>query len=69
MSAELALKITKDDDPLAWQEARRQGLGGTDMARVMGLSPWGGPLDVYMEKKGLAPKQAPNRFMERGHLA
>lgn len=33
-------------------ELRRRGLGGTDMAAVMGKSPWRDPVDVWMEKVG-----------------
>jgi predicted phage-related endonuclease len=34
------------------QEERRKGIGGTDAAAVMGLSPWRDPVDVWMEKIG-----------------
>lgn len=37
-------------DRSAWLEARRAGIGGSDAAKVMGLSAWGGPLDVYLHK-------------------
>ncbi|MCU0833703.1 MAG: YqaJ viral recombinase family protein [Chromatiaceae bacterium] len=33
-------------------EARRNGIGGSDAAAVLGLSPYRTPLDVYMEKVG-----------------
>jgi len=31
-------------------QARKRGLGGSDAAAVLGLSPWASPLDVYLEK-------------------
>jgi len=31
---------------------RRLGIGGSDVAAIMGLSPWTTPLDVYLEKLG-----------------
>jgi predicted phage-related endonuclease len=34
------------------QEERRTGLGGTDAAAIMGLSPWRDPVDVWQEKAG-----------------
>lgn len=34
-------------------EARKAGIGGSDMAAVLGLSPYKTPLDVYNEKLGL----------------
>lgn len=33
-----------------WLEARAMGLGGTDAAAAMGLSPWRSPLMVYLDK-------------------
>ncbi|MCU0836014.1 MAG: YqaJ viral recombinase family protein [Chromatiaceae bacterium] len=36
----------------AQQDARRHGLGGSDAAAALGLSPYRTPLDVYMEKVG-----------------
>lgn len=33
-------------------DVRRRGLGGTDSAAIMGLSPWRDPVDVWMEKIG-----------------
>lgn len=35
-----------------WLKHRRAGLGGTDVAAVLGLSPWRTPLDVWIEKTG-----------------
>lgn len=42
--------MTRED----WLESRKVGIGGSDAAKVLGLSRWGGPLSVYMEKMGLA---------------
>ena len=33
-------------------EARRHGIGGSDVPAILGLSPWRTPLDVYLEKTG-----------------
>ena len=33
-----------------WLEARRSGVGGSDIAAIIGASPWGGPFSVYAEK-------------------
>lgn len=35
------------DDP----ETRATGYGGTDVARILGLSRFGGPMDVFLEKR------------------
>lgn len=42
---------TTTNDWLAWRNA---GLGGTDVAAIVGLSPWRTPLDVWREKVGLS---------------
>jgi putative phage-type endonuclease len=49
-----------------WLDARRQGLGGSDIAAVMGRSKWRTPLDVYLDKLGEAPELAQNADMRRG---
>lgn len=36
-------------------KARTRGLGGTDAAGILGMSPWSSPLNVYLETIGEAP--------------
>lgn len=43
-----------DPGRLAWLERRRRGIGGTDVAAIMGCSPWASPWSVWAEKVGLA---------------
>ena len=38
-----------DDD---WREQRTKGIGGSDVAAIMGLSPWRTPLELWLEKTG-----------------
>lgn len=33
-----------------WLKIRKLGLGGSDMAAVLGLSPWRSPIDVWLDK-------------------
>lgn len=47
------LVSTKELDREEWLQERRKGIGGSDAAKVLGVSRWGGPLSVYLEKKGL----------------
>lgn len=35
-----------------WLAERRLGIGGSDVAAILGLSKWQTPLDVYLEKRG-----------------
>lgn len=36
---------------------RRNFIGGSDAAAILGLSPWRSPMDVWMEKTGFAPER------------
>jgi putative phage-type endonuclease len=46
---------------------RKHGIGGSEIAAVAGLSPWAGPLDVYLEKTGQT-EDKDNSNMERGRF-
>lgn len=46
--------MTKDKQQ--WLEGRRRGIGGSDVAAVLQLSPWRTPLDVWNDKLGLSPE-------------
>lgn len=50
-----------------WLAERRRFLGGTDMAKILGASEWGGPLDVWLDKvKGV---RSPSKWiMDLGNL-
>ena len=40
---------------LEWLEARRAGVGASDVAGILGVSPWASPWSVWADKVGLAP--------------
>lgn len=40
-----------------WLQGRRQGIGGSDVAAVLGLSPWKTALDVWNDKLGLSEEK------------
>ncbi len=54
------------DRRAAWLEHRKTRITGTDAAKILGLSPFGGPLDVWLEKKGQAPEKVVTNAMESG---
>lgn len=54
--------LTRED----WLAARRTGLGGSDMAAILGVSPWRGPHDVYAEKTGLITDDRQTEAMHWG---
>jgi len=39
----------------AWLEARRLGIGGSDVGAIIGVNSYRTPLDVYLDKTGQAP--------------
>lgn len=47
---------------------RLQGLGGTDVAALVGVSTYRTPIDVYLEKTGEAPAQEQTWRMRLGQL-
>lgn len=64
MSAPAVLARTDPhSDREGWLEARRRGLGGSDIAAVMGMHPFKTPLAVYLDKTGELPDD------EAGHRA
>lgn len=57
--------------PIVATPDRTKFLGGSDAAAVMGLSPWATPVELWMEKTGRRPHEAPTperqRRFDRGH--
>ncbi len=51
MTAQVLVK-TLDMERDEWLEHRRQGIGGSDAAAIMGLNPWRTAMDVWLEKTG-----------------
>lgn len=47
-------------------QARSTGIGGSDVAAILGLSKWKTPLQVYMEKRGELAPQPDNPAMRWG---
>jgi putative phage-type endonuclease len=49
-----------------WLELRRQGIGGSDAATVVGLNPYSSRLWLYADKLGLVPEKEDNESMRQG---
>lgn len=58
--------LTKDMDRESWLESRKNGLGGSDIAAIAGLSRWKSPLAVYLEKTGQYENNETNEAMQIG---
>jgi putative phage-type endonuclease len=52
--------------PQDWHEWRRNGLGGSDIAALVGLSPWASPWSIWAEKVGLVHDDSDNEWQEFG---
>lgn len=61
---------TPDGDRDAWLAQRRLGVGGSDVAAIMGLSPWRGAYEVWSEKSGLteAPDLSAKESVQWGNI-
>ena len=45
---------------------RREGIGGSDVAAILGLSPWKTPVDVYLQKTGILEEDRSNAYTTWG---
>lgn len=50
-----------------WLARRKSGIGGSDMAAILGISPWRTPLNVWLDKTGRAAEQPPTLSQEIGN--
>lgn len=51
---------------LAW---RKQGIGASDVAALIGMSKWASPMSMWAEKMGLAPPDEDDEYKEYGRRA
>jgi putative phage-type endonuclease len=51
-----------------WLQARQAGIGGSDVAPILGLSRWKTPLDVFLDKTGQSGPQPESEPMLWGTL-
>lgn len=47
--------VVPTTDRTAWLEARRTGCGASDVAGILGISPWASPWSIWADKVGLTP--------------
>ena len=58
-------KMTK----IEWLKERQKGIGGSDVAGILGLSKFKSPLDIYLEKTAEEPiEQEDNAAMKAGRM-
>lgn len=49
-----------------WLADRRKGIGASEIAAVLGISPWTTPLELYLDKRGEIPPQEDTPILRRG---
>ena len=47
--------VTIQEQRETWLKERRSGIGGSDAAAILGVSPWRTALDIYSDKRGISP--------------
>lgn len=55
------------DNREQWLEARKDGIGASEVATVVGLNPYETPLELWRRKVGIDPAKDENAAMRRGH--
>lgn len=51
-----------------WLQKRKAGIGASDIAAVLGISPWRTPLELYLDKRGELPPQEDKPQLRRGRM-
>jgi putative phage-type endonuclease len=61
--------IIHSDEREAWLEARKEGIGASESATIMGLNPYQSLYTLFMERTGQIPRRGDeqNRFMDWGN--
>ena len=67
----MSVKLTILKDRQAWLEHRKEGIGGSDIASVIGKNPWKTNQELWLEKVGIKPAKdlEGNTYVKYGHDA
>lgn len=67
----MAVRLTILKDRETWLEHRKLGLGGSDIASVIGKNPWKSNQGLWLEKVGIKPAKdlSGNEWVQYGHDA
>lgn len=64
-----ATQVLRYDAPRdQWLAERRKGLGGSDASTVAGVNRWSSRFELWLDKTGQLPEQAPTMAMRLGHM-
>lgn len=62
------MKIVPYKSRAEWLEGRKKGMGGSDVAAALGLSPWRTPVELWQDKRGEAEPQEESEAMHFGAI-
>jgi putative phage-type endonuclease len=60
------VEVARSEDRQVWLQARKQGIGASEVAAVLGLSPWESAYTVWARKRGLLDESESNERMRWG---
>jgi putative phage-type endonuclease len=63
----MAVTIIKPKTHADWLECRKQGIGSSEVATIMGINPYETPYQLWRRKKGIDAPKEENFFMKAGH--
>lgn len=64
----MSYEVVPTQDRASWLAARRQGIGASDIAGIMGLSPWTTPFQVWASKVYDIPEDTDDEAMHWGQV-
>lgn len=62
------MKLVSYKSRADWLEGRKKGMGGSDVASALGLSPWRTPVELWQDKRGESEPQLTSDSMHFGTL-
>lgn len=60
-------RIIRPSSHEEWLKAREEGIGASEVAAILGISPWETPFSLYLKKTHQVPPTEENDAMRRGH--
>ena len=62
------MKLVSYENRAEWLDGRKKGMGGSDVAAALGLSPWRTPVELWQDKRGESEPQPTSDSMHFGTI-
>lgn len=62
------MKLVSYENRAEWLDGRKKGMGGSDVAAALGLSPWRTPVELWQDKRGESDPQPTSDSMHFGRF-